>query len=172
VLTESNMVNGHSVGGSDVMLVDYGRSIDLSAVEQANNPSDAGMGTMLLGAACPEEMMCVAMRQGLPWSFDADTFGICASAHVLLFGSHLEIAVNENKRWMPRETLHNDLQIDLWTYLFDTLLNLDDVTKGAIGSRPHSLRQLRTRIEECLASQQGDFLTALQHQATILSSMN
>ena len=118
-----------------------------------------------VGEATVPEMQCVSMRQHLPWSFDLDTFGICCSAHVLLFGSHLEISQSRNKRWMPKERFLGHHSSELWTEVFDTLLNLEN--GNAIGSRPRSLRQLRNRIESHL--QEGHKIEVLRKALTRLS---
>ena len=142
----------------------------MSSVEEECEKRENSMGSMLKGVACQKEMMCLAMRKGLPWSFDADTFGICASAHVLLFGSHLDIEEIGSTRWMPKEQLRGYFQVEIWTVFFDTLLNLDDVTKRAIGSRPHSLRQLRSRIEAYIDKRQDRVTAALEHQAKLIAA--
>jgi len=114
--------------------------------------------------------MCVAMRQGLSWSFDIDTYGVCAAAHVLFFGSHMKIKMNKDKRWMPEECFRRYHNTPLWTEIFDTLLNLEEGTQSAIGSRPRSLRQLRGRIEDYLSEerQSAKLERALKHQADML----
>ena len=156
--------------GSDLMLVDFGRAIDLKAV---NSDEATLMDTVFTGPAANDEMMCVSMRQDLPWSFDLDTFGICASAHVLLFGAHLEVAKttsNKTKRWMATRPFPRHLEKQLWTELFDTLLNLDPDFGVAIGSRPYSLKRLRTRIEDYLATSEATarLKVALERQQKIV----
>jgi checkpoint serine/threonine-protein kinase len=149
------------------MLVDFGRAIDLNS---ANNDGTSLLDTVFSGPATTDEMMCVSMRQDLPWSFDLDTFGVCASAHVLLFGSHLEIERNKSKRWMPKQKFPRYFEKKLWTEILDTLLNLDEDFGRAIGSRPYSLKRLRNRIEEYLRQEEARLRAALKHQASILPS--
>jgi hypothetical protein len=159
------LMSSDGIQGSELMLVDFGRAVDLS--ELASDGVDA-MDVKLLGEASERDMMCVAMRKGRPWSFDADTFGICASAHVLLFGTHIEIEQKRDKRWMPQQRLKRYWQNDLWTALFDTLLNSDE---GAyVGSRPRSLRALREKIESYLYTQRSTLEYELKKQARLLPS--
>ena len=134
-------------GVKDLVLVDFGRAVDLA--ELASPRVDA-MDVKLVGEAAEKDMQCVAMRKNRPWSFDADSFGICASLHILLFGDHLEIE-QKGKRWMPRKRFRRYWQGELLTEIFDTLLNSDEGT--LIGSRPRSLRSLRKKVESYLESE-------------------
>lgn len=145
------------------MLVDFGRAVDLS--ELASDRVES-MNVTLFGDATETDMMCVSMRKQKPWSFDADTFGICASVHVLLFGNHIEIVQNGSKRWMPRQSFKRYWQRDLWKELFDTLLNTDEGT--LIGSRPRTLRLLRKKVEMRLENNRQRVDELLQKQEQIL----
>jgi len=156
------------------MLVDFGRAIDLNS---ANKDASTLMDTLFTGAASTEEMMCVSMRQRLPWSFDVDTYGICASAHVLLFGAQLEIAksassISKHKRWMPTRSFPRHLEKEIWTELFDSLLNVDNDFGVAIGSRPYSLKRQRTRIEAYLATPEAALRLkiAFKQQGALIAS--
>lgn len=150
------------------MLVDFGRAVDMkAAAEQGMDPMDV----RLEGSAAEEDMECVAMRKGLSWSFDADTFGLCAGAHVLLYGTHIEIDYSPStRRWMPRKPLRRYWKKDLWNDFFDTLLNLDELSQTALGSRPGSLRDLRKKLEAHLRSRSSELESLLRHQARILPS--
>jgi len=147
------------------MLVDFGRAVDLETAKLAG--STAGE-TKIVGEASPREMMCVAMRNKMPWSYDIDTFGVCAAAHVLLFGRHIDIARNGSGRWMPKEQFKKYMKKDIWAEVFDSLLNLDDISMTAIGSHPKCVREIRDRIETHLLSRQDELITALQRQVTVL----
>jgi hypothetical protein len=165
VLSKSSLLNGSVIEASELMLVDFGRAIDL---ESGKLSGLSAMDTKFLGEASPENMMCVAMRQGLPWSFDIDTFGVCAAVHALLFGEHIVIAKTTKGRWMPIRSIPRNNQTILWRDLFDSLLNLDDVSNTCLGSHPRSVRQLRTRIEGFLAERQDKLEAALRSQASML----
>lgn len=144
---------------ADLMLVDFGRAIDLtSRTHEGVDPMDF----KLRGEASDPGMACAAMRMNLGWSFDADSFGICASAHVLLYGSHMEIEMDRSKRWKIRKQLRRYWQKDVWADFFDSLLN------DAIASRPGSLRQRREKIEDYLKTKSKDLEYLLKHQARIL----
>jgi hypothetical protein len=156
---------GIMLDASDLMLVDFGRSVDL--VMCAKKEADP-MNVKLYGEATTEDLACVAMRKGYGWSFDIDTFGICASAHVLLYGTHLEIEQAPNRTWKTRKTLRRYWQKELWSEVFDTLLNLDEGSQTAIGSRPGSLRGLRQKLELYLNGKSKELASLLKHQVRIL----
>jgi serine/threonine protein kinase len=150
----------------DLVLVDFGRAIDLELVSSLNDVNVRDV--VFTGEATNAEMMCVAMRQGRPWSLDLDTYGVCASAHVLLFGEHMQVQRNDrNRRFLP--TQHYPLPNDLWTSIFDTLLNSTDHTLG-VSIQPYHCRQLRNRIQEHLQNLQSELDAALDEQARILGS--
>mmetsp|Transcript_39939 Transcript_39939/g.45452 ORF Transcript_39939/g.45452 Transcript_39939/m.45452 type:complete len:424 (+) Transcript_39939:1422-2693(+) len=150
---------------ADLMLVDFGRGVDLlTAAKDGVEP----MNLKLSGLATSQDMACIANRLNLEWSFDIDTFGICASAHILLFGAHMDIEMDIKKRWNIKKSLRRYWQKDLWLELFNTLLNLDDVSRIAIGSRPRSLRDIRKKIDLFLSAKTKELESLLKHQARIL----
>ena len=172
------LVKSRDDTATDLMLIDFGRSVDLESVAP---PGTSPYDVRLAGDASRTEMKCVAMRQGLTWSFDVDTYGICASAHVLLFAEHMELILsrsskgggsNDQRRWMPaqlvRKNHHRLVFHDLWQHMFATLLNVDDATLRAIDSRPASLRMLRSQVAEQLEAHRDELGSALRHQASIL----
>jgi checkpoint serine/threonine-protein kinase len=141
------------------MLVDFGRAIDLTtATREGVDPLDG----KLFGDATGNGMACVAIRMNRGWSFDIDTFGICASAHVLLFGSHIDMEMDRNKRWKIRKALRRYWHKDLWSEFFDLLLN------DSIASRPGSLRQFRKKIEDYLKTKNKELAYLLKHQSRII----
>jgi checkpoint serine/threonine-protein kinase len=86
---------------SDLMLVDFGRAVDLT---QFSEEYDDIRKVVLRGNACRDDMKCVAMRNGKPWSFDIDTYGILCTAHLLLHGTHMSIRKGKDSQWRPEVT--------------------------------------------------------------------
>lgn len=153
---------------SGLTLVDFGRAIDL--VQYSRDGDDDGARNVLFsGTAVSRDMECVAMRSRRSWSYDVDTYGILGSAHVLLYGTHLEIVQGKDGRWRPKTSLKRYWQQELWESIFDTLLNLDDLGT-AMGSRSSSLRALRRKICRYLKSDgvQEKLVLLLERQAAIL----
>ena len=123
------------------MLVDFGRSIDLEKV--ASRGSDP-LNTQFNGRIAAEDMECVSMRKGLPWGVDLDLYGVAASSFILLFGSHMEVTQGTGGgKWRPHKSLRRYWQRELWSLLFDTLLNFDSST-----DKYADIGDLRTAFEE------------------------
>lgn len=152
---------------SDLTLVDFGRAIDLTT---CTDHEARTLNVRLMGNASRRDMLCVAMRGERPWSFDIDTYGVLCSAHMLLFGTHMEIREGKDGTWRPTLAFKRYWERDLWEEIFDTLLSLDSISGTAIGSRPHSLRSLQKKIRNYLNDKQNDLLSALEKQAELLPS--
>jgi checkpoint serine/threonine-protein kinase len=147
------------------MLVDFGRAVDLA--QHAGDNGEAHR-VMLLGESAKDEMRCVAMRNQMAWSFDADTFGVLASAHVLLHGTHMKIVQGRNNKWRPTTTLKRYWQKDLWNEIFDNLLNFDEVTGTAVGSRAVNLRILSSKLDAYLKTETKSLHSLLSRQVHML----
>jgi hypothetical protein len=164
---------------SDLALVNFERSIDLQ--ENTSNDDvrgDRWMDALFIGDASNAEMKCVAMRLGLPWSFDIDTFGVCTSLHFLSLGSPLEMETSQNskgcQRWLPKHAFPRHFEEKLWKEIFDILLNFDEDFGRAIGSRPYSVKQLRQQIEDYLVMD-GNIVrlhAALNHQRSLVENFH
>ena len=128
------------VRGCDLMLVDFGRAIDLESVtRQGEEP----LRTLFKGSIAAEDMECGTMRDGLPWGVDLDYFGLCASAFILLFGSHMEVVKDKRTgKWRLTKTFRRYWQKDLWQSLFDSLLNFD------LGAERKCLHDLQAAFDE------------------------
>lgn len=146
-------------------LVDFGRAIDLvqlaAEVGEAHN-------VMLVGASAEGEMRCVAMRNHKPWSFDADTFGVLASIHVLLHGTHIKIVKGKNNKWRPSTTLKRYWQQGIWDEIFDSLLNFEEASGKVMRSRASYLRALSRKIDDYLNTEKKSLRSMLSRQAHIL----
>ena len=156
----------YNINFSNLTLVDFGRAVDL--VENSDIPEEDSRNTMFYGNAATKEMQCVAMRGGHSWSYDADTYGILCCAHVLLYGTHLEIKRGRDNRWKLSNSLKRYWKQDIWMEIFDSLLNLDEVSGSAIGSRASSLRALRRKIDSYLETDAKYLHELLARQANLL----
>ena len=146
-------------------LIDFGRTIDTRQFPAdqrfcADWPTDA--------KDCPE------MRQGLPWTYQPDYFGLAGIIYCLLYGKYFEdnstishpgedgeprckLAVSFKRYW----------QVDLWVRLFDLLLNPTLVRED--GSLPlcPELGALREEMEEVLVAKDRSHGSALPLKALL-----
>lgn len=155
------------IENSELLLVDFGRAVDL---DQFSDQYDDVRNVEFHGNACGNDMMCVAMRSCMSWSFDIDTYGILAAAHVLLFGSHIEIKKGQDSEWRLRKQFQRYWQRELWGEIFHSLLNRDEASGGLIGSRAKSLRNLQDKIECHLDTEKGKLAALLTRQSNLLPS--
>ena len=153
------------------MLVDFGRSIDmLDIAKDESNPFDI----YLTGDIAAEDNGCVAMRENLPWSVDIDTFGLCATAHTLLFGCHMEIVMDKREnKWKPRRKLRRYWQRDLWHLLFDTLINCDSKVIRDVEMYSAELQKVINAFEDYLddRNRQREVQSILNLQTGLLPKM-
>ncbi len=119
------------------MLVDFGRSIDLSF---AASPGSDPLETQFIGLIAAEDMECGSMRDGSSWGIDLDLFGLAASSYILLFGSHMEVVKDRNSgKWRPNKPFRRYWQQELWSSLFDSLLNFDSKSAEECFLHEHSI---------------------------------
>mmetsp|Transcript_20600 Transcript_20600/g.23120 ORF Transcript_20600/g.23120 Transcript_20600/m.23120 type:complete len:1260 (-) Transcript_20600:14-3793(-) len=158
--------NSDKTKSSNLTLVDFGRAVDLA--EGSDFLAEDVRNIMFNGTTGKKSMQCIAMRNGQSWSYDADTYGICDCAYVLLFGKDLEIKRGKGNRWRQSEELKRYWNKDIWNNIFDSLLNLDEVSGSAIGSRASSLSCLRKKIDTYLEIDTQNLHKLLAYQANNL----
>jgi len=99
-----------------------------------------------------------------PWTYQLDIFGVCGVIHFLLHNEYMEVE-KVNGRWKPIRAFKRYWQKDLWTMLFDQLLNIPNCS-----SLP-PLSIIRTRVESYLNQNQDRRMAvqrALQKQTMML----
>jgi len=162
-LTKSKKVDSLSAEANELLLCDFGKAIDLMEFG-----SDSSLSFRFRGSPVTNDMKCGSMRDGKPWSYEVDTFGLCASTHVLLFGSHMEVKkISTTSRWTICKTLRRYWEKSLWQEFFDSLLNN---CEGGLSSNLLLLRSLSERLEVYLntPSKQEELRALLHHQDTFL----
>lgn len=98
-----------------ICLIDFGRSFDLNLFQQ---------GTQFKADWITDEQDCYEMRHGLPWSYECDYYGLAGIIHCMLFGTFIETTVNTvNHKLQLKQALKRSWQKDIWSELFDMLLN-------------------------------------------------
>lgn len=154
-------------GWSDkgIKLIDFGRTIDARQFPTdqqflADWPTDA--------KDCPE------MREGLPWTYQPDYFGLAGIIYCMLHGKYFEdssITSHPGQDGEPRYKLAAPFkrywQVDLWTKLFDLLLNPTSVRED--GSLPlcSELGAMREEMEGVLVVKDRGHGSALPLKALL-----
>lgn len=130
----------------DLSLIDFGRSIDLAFFPA---------GTTFIGDCHTKGFQTTEMISSKPWTKQIDTFGICATAHCMLFGDYMDVVCRKDRagsgQWVIKKAFKRYWDVDMWKELFDTLLNVK-----SCDDQP-SLPDLRQRLE-------GYFENSPQHE--------
>lgn len=98
-------------------LVDWGRGIDL-------NLFPAHM--EFKGDCRTSGFRCIEMQEKKPWTFQADTYGLCVAVHMMLHSSTLKVekkSSDGDNIYMPKSSFKRYWNVDLWKNLFRKLLN-------------------------------------------------
>ncbi|PHH78061.1 hypothetical protein CDD82_3242 [Ophiocordyceps australis] len=107
--------------GRGLVLIDFGRAIDMRAFA----PDVEFVADWKTTAND-----CAEMREGRPWTWQIDYYGLAGTLHCLLFGRYMETARCDDgglgrtgRRYRIRESLKRYWQTQLWADCFDMLLN-------------------------------------------------
>ncbi|KAI9789030.1 MAG: hypothetical protein M1816_006385 [Peltula sp. TS41687] len=136
-----------------ISLIDFGRGIDLhrfppGTAFKANWPASL--------TDCPE------LREGRPWTFQIDYHGLAGIVHTMLFGKYMNTTTttpnnssssSDTKHYRPAEKFKRYWQVELWTAVFDLLLNPSTYAgEEEDGKMPllSGMRDIRERLEEWL----------------------
>ncbi|KAL1846654.1 protein kinase [Paecilomyces lecythidis] len=104
-------------------LIDFGRAIDMWAFQ----PSVQFIADWETGGH-----ECNEIREMRPWTYQIDLYGVAGTIHAMLFGKYIESVANEGRRgsgasnkksYRLREPLKRYWDRELWTDVFDLLLN-------------------------------------------------
>ncbi|KOS21012.1 Checkpoint serine/threonine-protein kinase bub1 [Escovopsis weberi] len=135
-----------------LVLIDFGRGIDMTAFRPD---------VEFVADWKPSVQDCPEMRDGRPWTWQIDYYGMAGVVHCLLFGKYIEAVRADQggigrgaRRYRIRESLKRYWQTDIWADCFETLLNpmLFAGAEGNGGRLPvlNALRGIRERMEEWL----------------------
>ena len=131
-----------------IKLIDFGRSIDTRLFPA---------GQTFIADWPVDERDCFEVRQGQPWTYQTDYFGLAGIIYCLLYGKYISASAvtkvvdsRGNERYKIATPFKRYWQTDLWVRLFDLLLNPCLVRPG--GGLPVSdeLWQIRAEMEQWL----------------------
>ncbi|KAH9051945.1 Mad3/BUB1 homology region 1-domain-containing protein [Lactarius vividus] len=134
-----------------IKLIDFGRAIDTRMFPR---------GQAFVAEWATDARDCVEMREGRPWTYQADYFGLAGIVYCMLYGKYIEassvVLVEPPKggEGVPRYKLATGFkrywQADLWTRLFDVLLNPCLVRPDGALPLSDTLALLRAEMQEWL----------------------
>jgi len=139
----------HSKG---IKLIDFGRTIDTRMFPR---------GQTFIAEWATDARDCVEMREGRPWTYQADYFGLAGIVYCMLYGKYIETSSivlvtppPQQRTNRPRYKLATAFkrywQAELWTRLFDVLLNPCLVNADSALPVSDTLPQLRAELETWL----------------------
>ncbi|KAI0091302.1 Mad3/BUB1 homology region 1-domain-containing protein [Irpex rosettiformis] len=108
-------------GYKGIKMIDFGRTIDTRMFPH---------GQRFVGDWDPDERDCVELREGRPWTYQTDYFGLAGIIYSMLYGKYIETSsitpvpnTEGPTRYKLATLFKRYWQGDLWTRLFDVLLN-------------------------------------------------
>lgn len=122
-----------------IQLIDFGVSIDMKLFKPSQTFNYVHN---------ENAFKCVEMREGRPWTYQLDLYGLAGVIHVLLFGKFMDIAERPNGVWMHKTHVPRYINRTLWDTIFQTLLNVRDCE-----TMPN-LQNLRALIKEEIAEKE------------------
>ena len=148
--------------GTDVTLVDFGRSVDLSKAGKGGKGDH--LSVLFTGNEAAQDMACPAMRNEEPWCLETDAYGIVASSFLLLYGSHLDIVETADGKWTPTKKLRRYWEASLWNRIFRDLIN------GTSDELPALMETIRKEFDAYLdeGNRRSHVQALLAHQHTLL----
>nr|POE93635.1 checkpoint serine/threonine-protein kinase bub1 [Quercus suber] len=133
----------HGWAAKGVCLIDFGRGIDTK-----HFVPNVGF----IADWKTTEADCAEMRELRPWTFQIDYHGLAGIIHSLLFGKYMEtigeksaaVGQGATKTYRIRESLKRYWQTEIWSEVFDLLLNPLAHLQVEEGQRMPVLRSMRT----------------------------
>jgi checkpoint serine/threonine-protein kinase len=130
-----------------VALIDFGRGIDMKFFR----PDVQFIADWKTGPAD-----CAEMRELRPWTYQIDYHGLAGIIHSMLFGKYIDTAADKGagigagakKTWRIRESLKRYWQTEIWSAVFDLLLNPGMHLEAEEGSKMPVLRGMKAVREQ------------------------
>lgn len=129
--------NGWSSKG--IVLIDFGRAIDTGLYPR---------GTSFTTDWKMDKRDCLEMREGRPWTYETDYYGLAGIVFCMLFGKYMELPVVRDGIQKLPATLKRYWRTALWERLFSALLNPNGFGKPL--PITEELRAIRLEMESWL----------------------
>ena len=96
---------------------------------------------------------CVEMNQGKPWTYQTDYYGLAGIIHCMLYGKYFEastVVQGPDGRYKLTTSFKRYWQVNIWTQLFDALLNPTMMREDKSLPICQELGEIRVEMEEWL----------------------
>ena len=131
-------------------LIDFGRGIDMKVF---------GLDVQFIADWKTSAQDCAEMRELRPWTYQIDYHGLAGIIHSMLFGKYIDtvtdraakLGAGATKTYRIKENLKRYWQQEIWSGVFDLLLNPLMHLEGEEGTRMpvlKGMRRLREMMEE------------------------
>ncbi|CAG8811461.1 29373_t:CDS:1, partial [Racocetra persica] len=144
----------HGWSKKGIKLIDFGRAIDVTLF-----PPDM---KFIADWRC-DDQNCIEMREGRPWKWQADYYGLAGVIHCMLHNEYMQItpvrtdidsfssgATISTKKYKPIQSFKRYWQGNLWARLFDMLLNPSLVRSDGRLPITQELSSIRKEFEQYL----------------------
>jgi checkpoint serine/threonine-protein kinase len=146
VVYDPTGANGWAYKG--IRMIDFGRAIDTTFFTP---------GQQFVGDWPTDERDCVELREGRPWTYQTDYWGLASIIHCMLFGKYIETTAvidsssdTPQTRYRITAPLKRYWQTDIWNPLFDLLLNPNVARSDGSLPLTQELEDVRTEMEDWL----------------------
>lgn len=123
-----------------IKLIDFGRAIDMTQLPKC------AMFTKDCGTS---GFRCIQMKNGQPWNYHIDYYGIAGTLYVVLFGAYMNVKQSEDGLWRITRKLRRWNDATLWGEFFQDLINHPTPSEERmIGIGDSPLPKLLEKFEE------------------------
>ncbi|CAE6343568.1 unnamed protein product [Rhizoctonia solani] len=134
----------HGWSYKGIRMIDFGRGIDTNLFQP---------GQTFIGDWPTDQRDAIELREGRPWTFQTDYFGLAGIIYCMLFGKYIETVPyqdEERTKYKINMTLKRYWQTEIWSSLFDILLNPAAVRPEGDMPLTAELDELREKMEKWL----------------------
>ncbi|TRM64626.1 hypothetical protein BD626DRAFT_255726 [Schizophyllum amplum] len=126
-----------------IKLADFGRAIDTRLFPRSQR---------FIAEWEVKDCDCPEIREGRPWTYETDYFGLAGIAYCMLFGKYItpDAVVDSEGRRRIATPLKRYWQGEIWTRLFDILLNPRQVRENGELPLCDEIGEIRGEMEEWL----------------------
>ncbi|KAF8734207.1 Mad3/BUB1 hoMad3/BUB1 homology region 1, partial [Rhizoctonia solani] len=134
----------HGWSYKGIRMIDFGRGIDINLFQP---------GQTFVGNWPTDQRDAAELREGRPWTFQTDYFGLAGIVYCMLFGKYIETVPyqdGERTKYKINMTLKRYWQTEIWSTLFDILLNPTTIRPDGDMPLTAELDGLRDKMEQWL----------------------